>query len=212
MKSLVNQWHHSSSYLAIASVCLSTTDRAQQWLQYCEAGIDVNLHEWSDMERYVYWKIDTKCELTETKKGVPEEVAERILKDRQDKYFLFQTGSCLWGRSIQVGQAFLFLSTGVPHSHIMRQSQQGVTNVVGKSPQDGEPELQFQPQQRKARAIKKAYPNIILTICCHDLMMNMNFIQHSSEYYEQWAYRQLQRHIQIQSVMVEKVLKTFKHI
>lgn len=24
MKSLVNQWHHSSSYLAIASVCLST--------------------------------------------------------------------------------------------------------------------------------------------------------------------------------------------
>lgn len=113
---------------------------------------------------------------------------------------------------MQVVQAFLFLSTGVPHSHIMRQSQQGVTNVVGKSPQDGEPELQFQPQQRKARAIKKAYPNIILTICCHNVMMNMNFIQHSSEYYEQRAYRQLQRHIQIQSVMVEKVLKTFKHI
>lgn len=211
MKSLVNQWHHSSSYLAIASVWLSTTDRARQWLRYCKAGIDVNLHEWSDMERYVYWKINTQCVLTETKKGVPE----GILKNRQQNgrmNTLFQTGSCLWGRNIQVVQAFLFLSTGVPHSHVMRQSQQGVTNVVEKSPQDGEPELQFQPQQRKARAIKIAYPNIIPTICCHDLMMNMNFIQHGSEYYKQWTWRQLQRHIQIQSVMVEKALKTFKCI
>lgn len=40
----------------------------------------------------------------------------------------------------------------------------------------------------------------------------MNLIQYGSEYYEQWIYRQLQRHIQIQSVMVEKDLKPFKCI
>ena len=59
MKSLVNQWHHSSSYLAIASVCLSTA-RAQQRLQRCDADNYVN---WC--ERGSLWDIWGKL-----KKGV----------------------------------------------------------------------------------------------------------------------------------------------
>lgn len=180
MKSLVNQWHHSSSYLAIASVCLSTTKRAQQRLQYCHAGIDVNLCEWSYMVRYVYWKINTKCVLED--RGVLKEFSERILKNlygqshwkgRINAFCYRQVFA--YGGNIQVVKPFLFPSTGVPHSHIMRQPQQGATNVVGKSPQDGKLELQSQPQQRNAKAIKIAYPSITLTICWHGLMMNMNF-------------------------------------
>lgn len=85
MKSSVNQWHHSGSYLAIASVCLSTSKWArQQPLQYCNAGIDADVvrYSWGEKQQIFF----------SPQKGISQKYSEtRHLKGRIHG-FMFHTG------------------------------------------------------------------------------------------------------------------------
>lgn len=129
MKSSVNQWHHSGSYLAIASVCLSTSKWArQQPLQYCNAGID------ADMVRYL-WGEKQQIFFFPPERDLAKILRDKTLK-RQNTWFYVSHRLFPNGGAIRVVNWFLFfplvLDTGVPHSHIMRQPQQGAASVVGE--------------------------------------------------------------------------------
>lgn len=67
-------------------------------------------------------------------KGISQKYSETL--KRQNTWFYVSHRLFPNGRAIRVVNCFLFsplvLDTGVPHSHIMRQPQQGAVSVVGE--------------------------------------------------------------------------------
>lgn len=101
MKSSVNQWHHSGSYLAIASVCLSTSKWArQQPLQYCNAGID------ADVVRYL-WGEKQQIFFFPPERDLAKTLRDKTLK-RQNTWFYVSHRLFPNGGAIRVVNCFLF--------------------------------------------------------------------------------------------------------
>lgn len=87
----------------------------------------------------------------------------KIFTDTDTRHTLCFRQVFAYRGNTEVVKQFLLLSTGVLHSHIMRQPQQGATNVVGKSPYHDKLELQFQPPAKKCR--RTVYPYVIMAMC-----------------------------------------------